>query len=151
MSNFIQILSNMKNLIYIIALFFLIFGCTTTKDTKTKTFQQTDKALQNDTIKIANEELEYEVIIIDPGFNSWFYSYARPRNYYSQQYMETRNRVWVMEWNSRFNQGDRRFDMSIDYQNNINYGYEVNYMLYNYLTYFQLTHNIKLGGFVPRI
>jgi len=41
--------------------------------------------------------------------------------------------------------------MSIDYQNNIDYGYEVNYMLFNYLSYFQLTNNIRLGGFAPRI
>ena len=37
------------------------------------------------------------------------------------------------------------------YENNINYGYEVNYMLFNYLTYFQLSNNIKLGSFAPRI
>lgn len=141
----------MKNLIYIGVILSVIFGCTGTKNTANKTFKQTDKAVQNDTIRIANEELEYEVIIIDPGFNSWFYSYAKPRDFYSQQYLEARNRVWVTEWNTRANQGKRLFDMSIDYQNNINYGYEVNYMLYNYLTYFQLTNNIKLGGFVPRI
>lgn len=141
----------MKNLVYIAIIFIVIFGCTATKNTTAKTLKQNDKAVQNDTIRIANDELEYEVIIIDPGFNSWFYTYAKPRDYYSQQYLEARNRIWVTEWNSRANRGDRLIDMSIDYQNNINYGYEVNYMLYNYLTYFQLTNNIKLGGFVPRI
>ena len=38
-----------------------------------------------------------------------------------------------------------------NYETNINYGYEVNYMLYNYLVYFQLKNNQKLGGFSPRI
>ena len=141
----------MKNLVYIGILFIVIFGCTATKNNNAKTFKQDDKAVQNDTVRIANDELEYEVIIIDSGFNSWFYSYAKPRDYYSQQYLEARNRTWVIEWNARANRGDRLIDMSIDYQNNIDYGYEVNYMLYNYLTYFQLTNNIKLGGFVPRI
>jgi hypothetical protein len=41
--------------------------------------------------------------------------------------------------------------MTINYETNINYGYEVNYMLYNYLVYFQLKNNQKLGGFSPRI
>lgn len=141
----------MKNLIYIGLVFAVIFGCTTSKNTNAKIVEQTDKAVQNDTIRIANDELEYEVIIIDGGFNSWFYSRAKPRNFYTQQYLEARNRIWVMEWNNRVFQGNPLFQLSIDYQNNINYGYEVNYMLFNYLTYFQLTNNIRLGGFAPRI
>ena len=41
-------------------------------------------ATKNDTVRIANDELEYEVIIIDPGFSTWLNSTALPRNYYSQ-------------------------------------------------------------------
>lgn len=141
----------MKNLIYIGFILALIIGCTTSKASGGKTFSKEDKSVKNDTVRIANDELEYEVIIIDPGFNSWFNSYAKPRNFYSQTYLEARNRDWVIGWNNKFQQGNRLIDMSIDYQNSIDYGYEVNYMLYNYLTYFQLTNNIKLGGFAPRI
>jgi uncharacterized protein YcfL len=39
--------------------------------------------LESDTIRIANKEIEYEVLIIDIGFSSWFNSNAKPRNYYS--------------------------------------------------------------------
>ena len=111
--------------------------------------------LESDTIRIANKEIEYEVLIIDVGFSSWFNSNAKPRNYYSQSYLESRNRVWVLEWNrramlsSQYNQN--LYEMTINYETNINYGYEVNYMLYNYLVYFQLKNNQKLGGFSPRI
>lgn len=125
-------------------------GCSTS-NMQEKKFSKPENLTTNDTVKIANEELEYEVIIIDPGFNSWYLSYARPRNYYSQNYLEARNRDWVIGWNNLFMRGSRIIDMSIDYQNNTNYGYEVNYLIYNYLTYFQLTNKIKLGGFVPRI
>lgn len=107
----------------------------------------------NDTVRIANDELEYEVIIIDPGFNSWLASRARPRGYYSQQHLENKNRLWVMEWNSRFLQPQRYGElylMQIDYRNNIDYGYEVNYLLYNYLVYFQQTTGQRLGGIVPQ-
>lgn len=107
----------------------------------------------NDTIRIANDSLEYEVIIIDPGFNSWLASRARPRGYYGQPYLENKNRLWVMEWNNRVLSPQRYGDMypmSIDYQSTIDYGYEVNYLLYNYLVYFQITNRQKLGGIVPQ-
>lgn len=107
----------------------------------------------NDTVRIANDSLEYEIIIIDPGFNSWLQSRAFPRNYYGQTFLENKNRFWVTEWNIRVNQTQRYGDlyqMSIDYRNDINYGYEVNYLLYNYLVYFQITNKQRLGGIVPQ-
>jgi hypothetical protein len=33
-----------------------------------------DSSMTNDTIRIANDTLEYEVIIIDPGFSTWLAS-----------------------------------------------------------------------------
>lgn len=110
-------------------------------------------ATANDTVRIANDSLEYEIIIIDPGFNSWVATRARQRGYYSQQYLENKNRFWVTEWNSRALDPQRwngMYQMQIDYSPNINYGYEVNFLLYNYLVYFQLTNNQRLGGIVPQ-
>lgn len=141
----------MKNLIYIGFVFALIWGCSTSNISGKKNFPEENKTAVNDTVKIVNEELEYEVIIIDPGFNSWFLSYAKPRNFYSQHYLEARNQDWVIGWNNAFMRGNRMIEMSIDYNNRIDYGYEVNYMLFNYLTYYQLTNNIRLGSFSPRI
>lgn len=141
----------MKNLIYIGFIFALIFGCTTAKTSTGNTFSKEEKPVLGDTVRIANDDLEYEVIIFDPGFNTWFASYAKPRNFYSQEYMKARNQIWVIGWNIQARQGNQMFEMQIDYENNIDYGYEVNYMLFNYLTYFQLSNNIRLGGFAPRI
>ena len=116
--------------------------------------KETGVASAQDTVRIANEELEYEITIIDPGFNGWLNSRARPRGYYSQQYLEAKNLPWVTEWNIRAMQPQRYRDlyfMEIDYSPHIDYGYEVNYMLYNYLVYFQLTTGQRLGGIVPQI
>ena len=142
----------MKNSLYIIAiLLFLILGCKTTKPT----MANSDKvsATQNDTIRIANDELQYEVIIIDPGFSSWLVSRAHPRWYHSQSYLENKNRIYVSEWNRRVIQPQRYnpnlYEMSIEYQPNIDYGYEVNYLIYNYMIYFQNTFKQKLDGYVP--
>ncbi|MGK4568763.1 DUF6146 family protein [Flavobacterium sp. 3HN19-14] len=68
-------------------------------DAQEKKVLKEDKPVLKDTIHIENEKLEYDIIIIDPGFSSWFNSNAKPRNYYSQSYLESRNRVWVTEWN----------------------------------------------------
>jgi len=142
----------MKNSLYIIAiLLFVIFGCNTSKSTVTTTDKVS--ATQNDTIRIANEELQYEVIIIDPGFNSWLASMAHPRGYHSQSFLENKNRVYISEWNRRVMQPQRYspnlYEMTIDYQPHIDYGYEVNYLIYNYLIYFQNTYKQKLNGYVP--
>ncbi|WP_130735025.1 DUF6146 family protein [Flavobacterium sp. J27] len=138
---------------YLIILFSIIgiaVACDSTKD-----IASNDKPkLESDTVRIANDKVEYEVIIIDGGFTSWFNTNARPRYYYSQNYLETRNRVWTLEWNRRSilpQYGTNLYDMQINYDSNIDYGYEVNYMIYNYLVYFQLKNNQKLGGYIARI
>lgn len=115
---------------------------------------EVDRQTKNDTVRIANDELEYEIIIIDPGFTSWLNSVARQRGYYDQSFLESRNQLWVMEYNLRVNQPYRYspnlYTLAIDYQRGIDYGYEVNYLLYNYLVYFQLTHKQNLGNFAAR-
>jgi hypothetical protein len=132
----------------------MIIGCTTQQKTVVAS-KPDDKPnrIAGDTVRIANDELEYEVIIIDPGFTSWLNSRARPRGYYTQAYLENKNLQWITEWNLRTNQPNRYADMyqmRIDYSGNINYGYEVNYLIYNYLVYFQQTNNQRLGGVVPQ-
>ena len=142
----------MKNSIYIIAvIFFAIVGCTTSKSSVIDKEKPT--GMKSDTIRIANDKLEYEVIIIDPGFSSWLISNAQPRNYHSQSYLESKNQIWMSEWNSRVLQPTRYnpnlYEMTIDYNPSIDYGYEVNYLIYNYLVYFQNTYKQKLFGYVP--
>jgi hypothetical protein len=143
----------MKNLVYVLGVLFTIIACSTSsKHTLATTVPQT-KAAVNDTVRIANDSLEYEVIIIDNGFSFWLASTALPRNYYSLSYLENKNQIYVREWNNRVLQPQRYnpnlYEMTIDYQPHIRYGYEVNYLIYNYMIYFQNTYKQKLGGYVP--
>jgi hypothetical protein len=139
-----------KFLFFISITTFFLFSCNSNKNFSS----ENNEKLTSDTIHISNPDLEYEVVIIDAGFTSWFNSYAKPKNFYSQSYLEARNRLWVMEWNTRARNpmqfGDI-YELPINYENNIDYGYHVNYMIYNYLVYFQLTNNQQLGGFTARI
>lgn len=142
----------MKNSLYIIAItLFVILGCNTKRPAVTSS--DIELTPQNDTIRIANDELQYEVIIIDPGFSSWLAGRAHPRGYHSLSYLENKNRMFVNEWNSRVLQPQQYspnlYEMTIDYQPQIDYGYEVNYLIYNYMIYFQNTYKQKLNGYVP--
>lgn len=143
----------MKNLFYILVLIFgvIIISCSANKTAITKSKNTAPQT--SDTTKIANKDLEYEVIIIDPGFTTWLNSMAYPRGFYTQSYLEAKNQLYINEWNNRFLQPQRYsrdlYEMSIDYDSNINYGYEVNYLIYNYMVYFQNNYHQKLFGRVP--
>lgn len=101
-------------------------------------------------VRIANDSLAYEIIIIDPGFNVYLASIARPEGFFSQEYMELRNRFWVTTWNQRaqnpqlFN--ENIYENIIDYDFNVDYGYEVNYKLFNYFLFAQRKYKMNLGG-----
>jgi hypothetical protein len=140
-----------KGILTAVFILIVLLSCKTT----TSKGALTDKTLttQKDTIRIANDSLQYEVVIIDPGFNTWLNSRALPRNYYSQVFLENKNRIYINEWNNRVLQpmkyNPNLYLMLIDYNQNVNYGYEVNYLIYNYMIYFQNTYKQKLDGYVP--
>lgn len=141
----------MKNIIYLSIILLIIIGCTTSKSNVAS--KDTPKKESNDTIKIVNEDLKYEVIVIEPGFDYWLQSTAHPRGFYSQSYLENKNNFYILEWNNRVRQPQiyppNLYEMTIDYDPNIDYGYEVNYLIYNYMIYFQNKYNQKLYGYVP--
>lgn len=143
----------MKNYLYIVTLIlFLLLSCHSKKLVVEN--PERNVIVKNDTIRIANDSLEYEVIIIDPGFSTWIASRAFPRGYHSQSYMENKNIFYITEWNNRVLQPQRYnpnlYEMTINYDQNINYGYEVNYLIYNYMIYFQNTYKQNLYGYVPQ-
>ena len=113
------------------------------------------KAQEGEEVRIGDEESEYDIIIIDPGFYTWLKSIARPEGYYSQSFLEARNQLYVLNWNQRAlglnTANPDLYQLRIDYDPGIDYGYEVNYKLYNYFIYFQRKYNERLGPFIPRI
>lgn len=106
--------------------------------------------VKEEPVVIANDSLEYEITIIDIGFNLFLNSLAQPRSYYSQSYLENRNQIFVTTWNMRaqnltqFN--GTIYENIIDYQPSIDYGYEVNYLLFNYFMFAQRKYKMSLGG-----
>ena len=130
--------SVMHRFIYILLLF-LVFGCGSQKETATLN--------DDDKIVIKNETLEYEIIIIEPGFHTWLQT-QRPMSYFSEVQLEHRNYRSVVEWNRRVLSpqvyNPNLYQMHIDYDPNVHYGMEVNYTLFMYFRFFQQRYNQRL-------
>ena len=132
---------------YLLPLFFLIviISCSVQKQENKGGFESSKT--KNDTIRIANDSLEYEIIIIEPGFEAWLAT-QRPRGYYNQNFLEQRNILFVTIYNQRvlsaFQYNPNLYQQQIDYKFNVDYGYEVNYLLYNYFMYFQQKYRQRL-------
>ena len=135
----------MKKIAIALTVLFLICCCSQTKPIVAKANSETTN--QKDTIRIANDSLQYEVVIIEPGFNAWLTT-QKPRNYYSLQYLENHNIRFVTQWNKRVAQpyqyDPNLYEMRIDYFSTTDYGYEVNYLLYHYFMYFQSRYKERL-------
>lgn len=143
----------MKRLFYFLTIICLTLNCSSSQ--KVADSQKQVDIPEDDIVTIANEEVEYEITIIEPGFNTWLRSIARPKGYYTQKYMEMHNWNFVQEWNNRVlnpqQYNPRLYELQIDYQPSIDYGYDVNYKLFNYFIYFQITYKQQLTAYVPRI
>ena len=138
----------MKNIIFtflVVSLF--IFSC----GSKQNTLASTDETQKEEPVRIANDSLEYEIYILDIGFNTYLNTIARPMSYYSNEFLRTRNIYYVQEWNSRARNPTRFnpniYENIIDYQSHIDYGLEVNYKLFWYFQFAQRKYNMRLGNF----
>ncbi len=50
---------------------------------------------------LSGDKLEYKLVVLSPGFESWLLTQP-PATFYSKEYYEHRNRLFVMEWNIRY-------------------------------------------------
>ena len=126
----------MKKTVFVILVFLLFSSVDGFSQKKKIRFQaKTDVA----------DSLEYELIIIDSGFENWLVT-KPSREFYSKEYYELRNRLYVSEWNNRHSTlgGCGLYETYIDYSYSIDYGLDLNYKLYYYFRYFEETNKIKL-------
>ncbi|MGQ1890724.1 DUF6146 family protein [Thermophagus sp. OGC60D27] len=104
---------------------------------------------EKNNITQSEDSVEYELIVLDPGFESWLISQP-PANYYSQQYYENWNQRYVTEWNHRHSSPLRYgsfYETAIDYDPSVDYGLELNYRLYSYFRFIEHEYGIVL---IPR-
>lgn len=146
---------HINKIIPFIIILVLIASCKSYNKTQTINNENDDSLVKSDTVSISSDESDYEIIIIEPGFNAWLANRARPEGFHSQQWLESRNVIMVQAWNQRNLQPSiydpNLYELRIDYDSRTDYGYEVNYKLYNYFLYFQLKYKQRLSSFYPRI
>lgn len=92
---------------------------------------------------------EYEVIVFDPGFDS-FLATQRSKEFYSEATLKAKNILMVNEWNSRHRQpmqyNPNIYEVSIDYDPKTDYGLEVEYQLHMFFRYMEKANNMSLIG-----
>lgn len=96
------------------------------------------------------DETSYEIVVLDVQFDRFLQTRAQPRGYYSQAYLEQRNRQAVPDFNRLVRSRPLWNAQEIELELGVDYGYEVHYILYNYFQYFSDTHRVRIGSFVPR-
>lgn len=96
-----------------------------------------------------NEQEEYDIIVLDSGYNLYLNSIAKPMNFYSEEYYKSKNQVYVAEWNARHMNPSRYdpnfYSLRIDYDSSNVYGILLEYKLYNYFEYIKWKYNIDLN------
>ncbi|MEN6589158.1 MAG: DUF6146 family protein [Proteiniphilum sp.] len=83
------------------------------------------------------DSVEYELIVFDTGFETWYMIQNSPARYRSQQYYENWNQQYVSAWNYLATQPRKRsfFEPIIGYEPGVDYGFELNHKLFYYFQY----------------
>jgi len=128
----------MKKTVFVITIILIVF--------QTVGFSQ--KKREREKVKpdtTAVDSLEYKLIVFDPGFESWLAT-KPSKDFYSKTYYESKNWMYVQEWNHRYHTFNRRglYETFIDYNPHTDYGIELNYRLYYYFKYFEETNRVRL-------
>ena len=109
---------------------------------------QSKVAAKPDSVAIAHgDSTEYELIVFDPGFNSWFITHRKPVWYHEKEYYHIKNTFYTTYWNIRVLNNMYRppYDFEIDYDQKIDYGIDVEWQLFWYFKYMEQKYNIRLG------
>ncbi len=128
----------MKHLLFLLIMMIVITNCATTKSSM---------ADNSTSVSFENDSTGYDLIVLDPQFDTFIQVEARPINFYSNEYYQAWNVRYTNEWNSRHNNPSRYgtfYSTYIDYSPTIDYGIELNYKLYNYFLYIEKKYNIVL-------
>ncbi len=121
----------MKPIAYIFLAGWLVMGCATRSGM--------DRNPSSNLVINQDKGEEYELIIIDPQFRSWFITNAKPIHFHSLTFYEAQNKKYVTAWNELFHTTGGRgpFGNYIDYRFSEYYGLELNYELYWYFKYIE--------------
>ncbi len=126
----------MKKLLFIIIAVALAVACASHK-----------KAEKTVTPTLSKDSTEYELIIFDTHFESWFATHSSEAMKRSDEYYKHQNWLYVQEWNNKYRSGHPFFESYIDYRNDVDYGLDFNYKLFMYFKYVEEELKIKIKNY----
>ena len=92
------------------------------------------------------DSISHELIVLDPGFESWYLLHGTPAKYRSQSYYERWNHQYVSAWNYNATSSRRRsfFQPIHGYERGVDYGFELNHKLFYYFQYVERVLKIPI-------
>ncbi len=131
----------MKNLVFLIIIILLPFGCPAQDKSKNEKEKSEIKPSKND-------DDEWDLTVIDTQFDYFMSAVAKPISQYSESYLKTKNTLLVSEWNSYYFSGRYRniIESSIDYDPKENYGIKFEYKLYQVFAYVNWKYGLRMNG-----
>lgn len=95
----------------------------------------------------SKDSTEYELLVIDAGFENYLATVPHPKNFYSNEHYRNWNIQYCSEWNRRHQNpikyGDF-YETQINYDPSVDYGIDLNYKLYYYFQYIEDKYGIVL-------
>lgn len=127
----------MNTRVFIGILILLVWACSPVRETAKTSALLTPKS---------QDSTEYEITVIDFGFDQWYQLNYSPSKDLSNEYYRYKNIEAVAAWNDYYRSGrfSRVIESSINYWPDIDYGIEVNRILYWYFRYVTEKYDIRL-------
>lgn len=125
---------------FIISMLSIFYSCTS----------QHNNSKKIDDSKISfqpKEEGEYDIIVLDPQYEIFLKTIARPKFFYEETYYKSKNRLFTTIWNQRFlnpfQHNPNVYTVSIDLDPTIEYGLDFEYKLYNFFKFMEWKYKIR--------
>lgn len=92
------------------------------------------------------DSAEYEITVIDPGFDQWYLLNYKPSDDLSNEMYRAKNMIAAGNWDNYYRTGkySGTINSPINYRPDADYGIEVNRKLYWYFKYTESTTGIRL-------
>jgi hypothetical protein len=95
---------------------------------------------------------QYDIVIIDPGFDNWFETTWNPAVDHPEKYYDLWNDQYVAAWNYKATQmgSSDVFDSVINYDPGTDYGMKVSRTLYYYFRYVEIVKKTQILDYKRR-
>ncbi|MBP8060254.1 MAG: hypothetical protein KAY30_00260 [Cloacibacterium sp.] len=133
----------MKKLAFIICLITWLVSCNSQNTSSQNTSEKT-AAMKPE----KNDDGVWDLQVIDTQYDYFLNAIAKPMNFYTAEFLKSRNSILVNEWNALYFSGRHRnvIESSIDYDPKENYGLKFEYKLYQVFAYVQWKYGLKING-----